>query len=179
MSLLLYRNALLRADGDGRTIHGLAVPFDVETEVSDGFGRYRERFAPGAFARSIAQRGSKIKLLANHDSRVFPIGRATSLEERSDGLHAAFTVADTVAGNEALELVRSGTVDSFSVGFAPVSERQDGNVVVRTEVALREVSLVAFPAYPDALVAGIRSATRTLSVDLAARRLDLLLRSWS
>lgn len=164
----------LRSTGDGRTVHGLAVPFGVVAEVSDGYGTYKEEFAPGAFARSIEQRGSKIKLFTQHETRRFPIGRAVHLEERPDGLHAAFYVSATRAGDDALELIRDGVVDAFSIGFAPIHQRRRGDVTVRTEAALREVSLVHSPAYEGALVAGVRSADpNALTVDAARRRLTI------
>jgi hypothetical protein len=76
-------------------------------------------------------------------------------------------------------LVRSGTVDAFSVGFMPIRDRRDEDgTVVRLEAALREVSLVAMPAYEGALVAGVRSTTRSLSVDIARRRLNLILETF-
>ena len=142
--------------------------------MSDGYGSYKVECAPGAFARSIEQRGSKVKLFTQHETRRFPIGRAVHLEERPDGLHAAFYVSDTRDGNEALELIRDGVVDAFSIGFAPVRERRRGDVTVRTEAALREVSLVHTPAYEGALVAGVRSSTPVLTADAARRRLVLL-----
>jgi len=178
--LTLYRFAdLVRADGDGRTIHGLAVPYGVTIEVNDGSGSYRERFEPGAFARSISERGQKIKLFTQHDTHRLPIGRPVTLEERSDGLHAAFAVAATRDGDEALELVSSGVVDGFSIGFAPVRDRREKDgTVVRVEAALREVSLVHSPAYPTALVAGVRSSDPHIPLEAAQRRLELLERAY-
>jgi hypothetical protein len=66
-------------------------------------------------------------------------------------------VSKTTAGDEALELLRDGALDSFSVGFAPIRHVKRDKVTVRTEVALREASLVTFPAYEDALVQAVRS----------------------
>jgi HK97 family phage prohead protease len=176
--MTLYRATaeLVRADSTGRTIYGLAVPYGQTAEVDDGFGPYREQFEYGAFTRSIAERGHKVRLFAVHQTRKLPIGRATELREASDGLHAAFTVARTRDGDEALELVTSGIADGLSVGFDGIRERRspDG-VIVRTEAALREVSLCAEGAYPGAVVAGVRSAHPPLSTDLAARRLRLIL----
>jgi len=176
---LLFRESLLRADDNGRTIYGLAVPYGVTATVDDGLGPYRERFAPGAFTRSIRERGSKIRLFTMHESRRLPIGRPVDLTEHRDGLHAAFMVAATRDGDEALELVRSGTVNGFSIGFAPVRERKVEGVVERIEASLREVSLVWQPAYESALVAGVRSAPASVSVDVARRRLDLVLKTFS
>lgn len=179
LQLVRFADSLVRADSGGRTVHGLAVPFNVAADVDDGFGPYREMFAPGAFTRSIQERGAKVKLFGQHDTGRFPLGKATSLEERADGLHVAFQVAATRDGDEALELVSSGVVDGFSIGFAPRRERTDPDgTVIRTEVALREVSLVHSPAYADALVSGVRSAHSPLSTEIAAMRLTLLLETW-
>lgn len=175
---ILYRNALIRSDGEGRSVYGLAMPFEQEAEIYDPGESYREKFVYGAFTRTIAERGHKVKLLANHDYRQFPVGKPTMLEERDDGLHVAFDVVKTRDGDDVLELVRSGTVDSFSIGFIGVRERREKGVRVRTEVSLREVSLVGFPAFEGAVVAGVRSAHPFLSTDLARRRLELLLKSW-
>ena len=181
-SSLLHRTALATADqATGRTVFGRVVPYGEVATVNDGWGPYRERFESGAFARSIAERSHKIRLYAVHSAATaFPIGKAVDLREQRDGLHASFLLADTQAADEALSLVRDGVVDSFSVGFRPVRDRKDGDVTVRVEAALLEVSLVGIPAYAGAAVAGVRStATPTvLSVDVARRRLGLVLRSW-
>jgi HK97 family phage prohead protease len=180
MSDLIRTSSLLRADGEGRTVHGVAVPFGEVATVNDGFGEYQERFEFGAFKRTIQNRGHKVRLFAVHSAaRKLPIGKATELVEHPDGLHAAFMIAETRDGDDALELVRSGIVDSFSISFRPMRDRKDKAITVRTEVALIEVSLVGVPAYIGAAVAGVRSASSSpVSVDVARRRLDLLLKSW-
>ncbi|MFE0132051.1 HK97 family phage prohead protease [Streptomyces sp. NPDC059037] len=176
---LHYRTAaVLRAAESGRTVFGTAVPYGQVAEISEFGATYRERFAPGAFARSIRERGQKVKLFVGHESRRLPIGKATELRETPDGLYAAFRVAETREGDDALTLVRDGAVDAFSVSFRPVRDRRDGDVIERVEAALIEVSLVGLPAYPGAVVAGVRSAHPTLSVDAARRRLDLIIKSW-
>lgn len=167
MTQILYRNAQL-TPGDGRTLYGLAVPFGQVATVSDGDGRpYRERFERGAFARSIRERGDKIKLLVGHDIRRLPIGKATTLEERADGLYAEFAISDTSAGNDALTAIRDGLAGSFSIGFAGIREHWDGDVLVRTEVALREVSVTEFPAYSGAAIGGVRHNSTTISRQFA------------
>ena len=179
---ILYRESqsglLLRDDndGDGRTVFGIVAPYGQEVTITERGRRYREMFAPQCFAKSIETRGHKIRLMGMHDTeRSFPLGRATELREESDGLHAAFHVANTSAGNDALELVRSGLVDSFSVGFRPIKDVERRGVCVRVEAALMEVSLVTRPAYSGAMVAGIRSQqSAPLSADQAQRRLSLL-----
>jgi HK97 family phage prohead protease len=172
MSAILYRTAELTT-GSGRTVHGVAVPFGQVAEVSDGGRPYREQFAYGAFSRSIAQRGDKVRLFVGHDTRSLPVGRATELQEQRDGLHVAFEVAATSSGDDVLELVRSGTADSFSIGFRGIREHRQGDVTVRTEAALMEVSLVGIGAYSGATVAGVRSQF-VIPRGLAEARLSLL-----
>lgn len=147
----------VRADGTGRTVHGIVVPFDRVARVSDGGPSYDEAFQRGAFAKTIQERGDRVKLLSQHNARSNPLGRATLLREESPGLYGEFHVSKTSAGDEALELLRDGALDSFSVGFSPIKHRMDGRTRVRTEVGLREASLVTFPAYEGALIGGVRA----------------------
>lgn len=171
MSGSLYRASQpdLEVRSDGRTVHGVAVPWDTPARVNDGFGPYTETFRRGSFERTIRERGHKVKALANHDRRSLPLGRAHVVREDAAGLYTELRVSKTRAGDEALELVRDGALDAFSVGFLPVKQ-VDGpdGLVERTEVRLNEVSLVAFPAYDGAAIAGVRGEDLPVS---AARSL--------
>ena len=164
--------------GVGRTVHGLVMPYGVTATVSDGMAPYKERFQFGAFTRSIAERGQKIRLFTGHETNRLPIGRATELTERYDGLHGAFLVAKTRDGDDALALVAAEIADAFSVGFRPIRDYDDHGVTVRTEAALMEVSLVGIGAYETAHVAGIRSAPPpgTIPRSIAEARLRLATR---
>lgn len=147
----------IRADGDGRTVHGIVVPYGQVARVSDGGPSYKEAFRQGAFAKSLSDRGDRpIQLLAQHDSRQFPVGRSVGFDDTTDGLRGAFRMLNSRAGNEALEAAREQVV-SFSVGFRPITAEKSGGVTIRTEAALREVSLVTFPAYDGAVVSGVRA----------------------
>lgn len=159
--------------GDGRTVYGLAVPFDRVARVDDGLGPYDEVFRHGSFARTINAGAHRVKFLGHHNRGVNPLGRAHSLTEDTAGLVGEFRVSKTQAGDDALELVRDGALDAFSVGFAGVKERKGKRgLVERLEVHLREVSLVAFGAYADALVGGVRAQ---LSEHLSDEELERLL----
>ncbi len=178
MTQILFRSSAIEA-GTGRTVFGVAIPYGVVAQVSDGDGYvYKERFAPGAFDRSIRERGGKVRLFDSHNTRRLPIGRAVELREQPDGLHVAFDIAATRDGDDALELVRSGTVDAFSIGFRGIRERRDGDVVVRTEAALMEVSLVGMPAYAGAAIAGVRSQQSPLTIPRSVAVARLALFDW-
>lgn len=181
MADLLHRitpDLEVRTSGEGRTVYGILVPFDRSAEVDDGRGLYVERFIAGAFARTIAERGNRVKLRAQHTSIPLPIGRFSLLREDPAGLYGEAPVSKTTLGDEVLELVRDGALDSWSVGFRPIRDRRgrDG-ATERLEVALREASLTDMPAYEGALVAGVRTTSPALTPEAAMRRLDLFERT--
>lgn len=165
---------LLRAVGedlevrgsDGRTVYGTLVPYGVSTRIGGGMG-YDETFAAGAFAKSITEgAASRAKLTVGHRLELLPIGRATELVEEPSRLVGSFYVSNTADGDDALQRIRDGAVDSFSVEFQPIRSEwnQDRTAVVRREARLFGVSLVAYPAYDGALVTGIRSVAAVADI---------------
>jgi hypothetical protein len=143
----------VRAEGDGRTVCGICVPYDREQRIHGGL---TEVFRRGAF-EAVTRAANRVKMLYQHKSDN-PIGRATLLREDASGLYGEFRISKTEAGDEALELVRDGVLTNFSVGFQPLKDlrRKDG-VVERVKAHLAEVSLVTFGAYGDAAaVAAVR-----------------------
>jgi len=169
--------------GDGRTLIGLAVPYGVELDVVDWWDEYTELFEKGSFAKTIADRSRPVPLLVSHQHRALGIGRATRLEETDAGLEAEFHLTEGVQqADEVLALVKDEAISGLSIGFEPVQQRTTAgphreppssrDLVVRTEVNLREVSVCNFPAYADAGVTGVRAAvSRHPSVSaLAAER---------
>jgi len=52
----------VRAGGDGRTIHGLVVPFDTPTRIASRLeGTFTETFRRGAFDKTIREAGGKVQ----------------------------------------------------------------------------------------------------------------------
>ncbi len=165
--------------GDGRTIHGIAMPFDAPTEIRDNGERFTEVFRFGSFAKTIAERGPQgVKTFAKHQRASLPIGRASVLREDPAGLYSELRISKTAAGDEVLSLISDGALDALSIGFQPVKDRRVRGGVERLEVRLFEISVVDFPAFSGALIAGVRSDEHRLSPEAAARRLDLLDQTW-
>jgi hypothetical protein len=135
----------IRSEGDGRTIVGIAVPYDVEQRISPNLV---EVFRKGVF-RDVTRAANRVKLLFQHKTDA-PIGRAIMLEERDGGLYGEFRISKTEAGDEALELIRDGVLSNLSVGFQPLKDEKRAGVVNRIKAHLAEVSLVTFGAYGDA-----------------------------
>lgn len=125
-----------------------------------------EAVAPGAFARSLAERGaSGIRMLFQHNPDE-PIGVWTDIAEDAFGLKVAGRIDTGVSrGREVLSLMRSGGIDGLSIGFKTVRARSDPATGVRTilEADLWEISVVTFPMLPQARVTAVKSARRVPS----------------
>lgn len=158
--------------GDGRTIHGIFVPWNTVARVADRFGpggrgefeQYDEAVQRAAFPEAIAN-PERVKFLGHHKRGVNPLGRAMTTRDDAAGLYGEVRASKTVAGDEVLELVNDGVLDSFSVGFTPITSRSIDGVFVRQHAHLNEVSIVTFPAYDGALVGGVRGQDLTLNPD--------------
>lgn len=136
------------AEGE-HTISGIAVPFNREQQIIDG---YFETFAPGAI--EVPKQGCK--LLAEHRHAIGTVEGA----DGQTGWEITAKVANTQRGIDALELTRAGVYSGLSIGFEMLDyddeTRDDG--LHRTVIAalVREVSLTPFPAYEDATVTNTR-----------------------
>ena len=128
-----------------REVIGMAVPYD---EVIDIGGGDKEQFARGS-----VDLNSHVKLFRDHKE---VIGKVNSMEEREDGLWIKAKISNTKLGDETLELVKDGAIRSFSVGFIPLVDEKKDRTIIRKKVNLKEVSLVAFPAYENASVTEVR-----------------------
>lgn len=114
---------------------------------------------PGAFAKSIKEAfpAGKIKVLWQHRD---PLGMPTAMSEDSKGLYVEAKISKTRLGDEALELIRDGVVDSMSVGFRMIKDKFDydahGIRHIR-EGALMEFSAVTFPCNEQAIITGVKA----------------------
>jgi HK97 family phage prohead protease len=163
----------VREDGDGMRLEGYAALFNSRSENLGGF---TETIKPGAFRASLKSRND-IKLLWNHDTgAVLGSTRASTLTLTEDdrGLRVSAMLPNTSYGRDARELVSRGDVSAFSFGFSMPTRggdewSADGTERVLKSVRLHEVSLVAFPAYPEtagtATVRGLDKVAKRAEVD--------------
>lgn len=134
-----------------RTITGIAVPWDTPATVSSG---ERVQFARGAFDVN----AKAPKLLEGHDMNALR-GVVTEVVDAEEGLLFTAKFAKTTAANDAIELVKAGAYDSVSIGAVPVKFKYDkqGTMVV-SQADLVEISLVAAPAFKDAVITEIAAS---------------------
>jgi hypothetical protein len=145
---------------DERIVGGLAVPWNETSYLTpDPKG---ERFLPGSLTRTVKARGDRLKLfMGRHGHDMIPVGRAVSLDARhADGLYTTWRIANTPAGDQTLEEVREGLLDSFSIGFRTVRAQRgaDGAREI-VEAELGEVTLLPTGAYDGARVLEVRAPT--------------------
>lgn len=140
------------------TVEGYASVFDT---LSHDLGGWRERIAPGAFADAL--RSASMPILALYDHAVGGLLGSTAvgtltLNEDTVGLRFVIDLPDTTTGRDVLALVTRGDLAGASFGFkvgrggTTWEKAADGGAVsvVRKVAALREISVVALPAYPAA-----------------------------
>jgi len=134
-----------------RTITGVAVPWDTPATVSSGESVL---FRKGAFDVN----AKAPKLLEGHDMTQLR-GVVTEIVEADEGLLFTAKFAKTRAADEAIELVKAGAYDSVSVGAVPVKFKYDKNgTMVVSKANLVEISLVAQPAFADAVITEIAAS---------------------
>ena len=146
------------------------LPWDTQVETLQG----PEEFTRGAFADTDPNR--VLLMGPNHEARLgldqngqptvtrVPIGKARSVDERDDGPHATFKVANTQAGDETLALAAEGIVTGVSIEFRELPggtdfEKRNGRRTrVHKRVQLMAASITHRPAYGEqAAVLAVRS----------------------
>ena len=150
----LSRRLECRAGDAGKMIGGYAAVFNSQTDIG---GYFKEVIAPGAFRDAL--KGDVRALIDHNSGRV--IGRTTAgtlrLAEDASGLAVEIDLPDTTDAQDLAKLIERGDISGMSFGFEVTKQTWDetGDVPVRTieAVNLFEVSVVAFPAYPDTTIA--------------------------
>ena len=170
--------------GSGSELHGHFSTFNKWYEVNDVWeGQFLERVAPGAFAKTIEQDQSRMRVLFDHGfDPTFgdkPLGPITTLEEDDTGAHYVVPLLDTAQNRDfLLPALQGKLMDGRAVGsqlgasfqFIVHSDTWDrsGKILSSnpkglprrtiTEAKVFEFGPVTFPASPSA-TAGVRSDT--------------------
>lgn len=143
------------SDSDGKTLVGLAVPFNEVTRIDNAYeGTFDEQFVRGAFRRSLGRTTPKLQF--DHGTHPLfgslPVGEFRKLTETSKGLEFEARIFDAELFAPLREAIASTAIDGVSVRFRPTVveiEERPGDVELRsiTEAELIELGPVIFPAY--------------------------------
>ena len=170
----------LREEGNTMTAIGYASVFN---RLSQNLGGFVEQVRSGTFSKTIQE--ADVRALFNHDADQV-LGRSKSgtlrLQEDEKGLRYEIDLPNTQLGRDIAALLERGDISQSSFGFSTISDEwgvtEDGYPLrTLTEVKLRDVSPVTFPAYTSS-EASLRSLAEERSIDLeilvdAAERNDL------
>ncbi|PTD19909.1 HK97 family phage prohead protease [Sphingomonas fennica] len=153
----LSRSPELRATGTGRMLTGYAAVFNSPADIG---GAWIETIERGAFTRALE--GDIVAIIGHDRNRV--IGRTGAgtlrLSEDGKGLRFEIDLPDTTDGRDVAVSVERGDIGGMSFGFSVTRQQWDRTTEPpqRTiqQVELYEITVTAFPAYPDTSV-GLRS----------------------
>ena len=131
-------------DIEGRTLTGLALPFEVEARV----GSMREKFARG----SVQSTGEAV--LNKQHMREIPLARepeTLTFEVRDSGLYMRATLPETREADDTLALIRARVLRGLSVEFVAKRERFDGGVRVIEQAIVYGLAVVDSGSYMTVL----------------------------
>jgi len=145
-------------DMSARTIEGYASTWDLD--------QTNDIIQEGAFKKTIQEglTSKRIKMLWQHDQA---LGMPTEMFEDSTGLYVKGKISRTQLGDDALELMRDGVVNTMSIGFSIPKNKagiNENGVRIISEVKLFEFSPVTFPANEAAHILAVKSLHEQLVI---------------
>jgi HK97 family phage prohead protease len=142
-------NLETKSDETDSHFSGYASIFNIADSAGDVI-------LPGAFKDTLIAK-KDVKFLWQHDSSQ-PIGKILEIHETIKGLFVKCEIMQNLnKGKEAHELLKSGVIDSLSIGFIVDDYFHANGLRYIKKLTLFEVSLVTFPANNAAKVITIKS----------------------
>lgn len=166
-----------QVDVAARTFEGLASTW--ERDLGDDI------IHRGAFKNTLAEWRSSGRMLPlidqhNYGSVRAAVGKLLDGKETKDGLWTKWEIIPGVDGDEIMNRLKGGFIDSMSIGYKPIKWEMEADESARwgevrhlKEVELREVSLVLWPMNPGARIDAdsIKAACSTIEDPKALRGL--------
>src|SRR5262245_59666495 len=140
--------------GLAKILRGHAIVFE---RLSEDLGGFREKIAPSALDRTLRD-GIDLRALVGHNpERVLGRLGAGTLRVAKDATGLALEIDPPAAEAGIVESVQRGDITGMTFGFRTISDdwewKASPPVRTVTDMLVREVSVVAFPAYPQTDVA--------------------------
>ena len=171
--------------GDGRTVIAYATPFDATNYIEDQHGKYFERIARTAYAKTLSESASRVIVLFNHGrdlhgvpraEMLIPIGQPLDIRPDGKGLLTRTRYFETELGDVVLDAVKNGALKAYSHESAVIRTARVGTqdglpIFEHSEMKLYEYGPGVLPhVLEGAEILAVRSATladRMAGVDLA------------
>jgi len=119
---------------------------------------------PGAFTKTIQERGSEVPLLWQHNPKE-PIGTLTLIDSPAALNVKGQLLLDLPEAKKAYILLKAKVIKGLSIGFDTIKDTIENGVRQLKEVRLWEGSIVTFPMNESAMVTGIKSMGGTETKD--------------
>lgn len=134
-----------------RTISGVAVTYGEVATVSDGT---QVKIVQGA----LPVEGRNPKLYMQHQSDLI-VGQVTERVDTPEGMLFTAKISATRLGDDAMEMVKDGTISEVSVGITPTKFKYDDEGVMVIEAAQwSELSLVSQGAFEGAVITKVAAS---------------------
>jgi HK97 family phage prohead protease len=111
---------------------------------------------PGAFTKTLAEKGGEVPLLMGHDSRM-PIGRATVTDSPQGLIVQGKLILEADGSRSAYALLKERVIKGLSIGYDTVKSQMVDGVRRLSELKLWEISLTPFPMNPEAMITSVKS----------------------
>jgi len=169
---------------DAGTREFKSVKFELEGTNDDGeFSGYAAVFGnvdsggdiieKGAFAKTIVEDFSRIKILSQHNSYELPIGKPLELREDEKGLYIRGKISDTQAGRDVRTLLKDGVLAELSIGYDATNYDVDATGIRHLkEIKLWEVSIVTWAMNDQAQIDGVKSLMEKLKSEAKSGRIS-------
>ena len=145
------------AGAEGRYLTGKPIVYETPTAINDPAGPYTEIIRRGALDDTDI---SDTRLMYNHDLSKVPLARTPktmTLTKGAAGLEMSAQLPDTEEARAVHTAVERGDLNGMSFAFvvAPGGDKWDMRTKIREIFKIKkilEISVVPFPAYPQASV---------------------------
>lgn len=153
-------------DIERKTINFEVKAIDEETGIFEGYAAtfskkpdsYGDIIDPGAFKKTLAESGKRVKILWQH-SIMEPIGKPAEMTEDEKGLHIKAKLSLGVQrAREVMSLMKDGVITEMSIGYDTIKQSYEEGTRHLKEVKLYDISPVVFAANPEALIVGVKQS---------------------
>jgi len=151
-------------DACGLKFAGSKGEFEGYASVFNGIDSYGDTILPGAYEKTLQSNRSP-SMFVNHRSIDVPVGDWISLKEDNTGLIVKGRIdLNHKDGPTVFSALKRGAMDGLSIGFTipEGGETEKDGVREISEISLKEISVVNFPADDEARVSIVKADFRDL-----------------
>ena len=130
--------------------------------------RVGDTIEKGAFTKTLQE--NEIVLLYQHDTNQV-IGKVLEAKEDDTGLFIKAQISETTLGKDVAILLKDSVLNKMSIGFDIVDYEKTEEGRHLKEITLHEVSIVTFPAQPNASVTSVKNF-KTKNVRISGDRIN-------